>query len=457
MFVLTELNKKIVHWHFKYISFKFMLQKGDNKLINGWAFYDWANSVYSLIISTAIFPIFYESVTHTESGLVSFLGVEINNITLYSYALSFSFLLIAFISPFLSGIADYVGNKKSYMKFFCYMGAVSVMLLFFFESLDTLWIGITFSILASIGFWGSMVFYDAYLPEIAYADQQDDASAKGFIYGYIGSVILLLINLTMILKPELFYISSANLATRISFLMVGIWWLAFAQITFRKLPNNKKEKKSKKNYFLKGLSELKKVIKELRDQPNLLNFLVAFFLYSIGVQSIILLATIYGKTELGLSVRNLIITIIMVQLIGVLGAYFFSKLSKKTGNIAALKTTIIIWTLASIGAYYLDKNDSNVLLKFYIISGFIGMVLGAIQTLSRSTYSKLLPEESQDHATYFSFFILTEKIAIVWGTFIFGISVAITGSMKLSILLISIFFIAGFVTLGFMKKTKYVK
>ncbi len=434
-----------------------MLKKGNKKLINSWAFYDWANSVYSLVISTAVFPIYYETVTQTDSGLVTFLGMQFNNTSLYTYALSLSFLIVAFISPILSGIADYVGNKKSYMKFFCYFGSISVMSLYFFEGVETLWIGILFSIFASIGFWGSLVFYNAYLPEVAYNDQQDRVSAKGFIYGYIGSVILLIFNLTMVMKPELYNISDPSLPPRISFLTVGIWWMGFAQVTFKNLPFNTYNKKPKGNYVLRGYLELKKVLYELKDQPVLLNFLTSFFLYSVGVQSIILLATIYGKTEVGLSTSNLIITIIIIQLVGVVGAYFFSRLSKRIGNIATLKITIIIWGLASLSAYFLDKNDPDVQLKFFIISGFIGLVLGAIQTLSRSTYSKLLPEESLDHTTYFSFFDVTEKLAIVWGTFIFGLAVAITESMKLSILLLSLFFLASFIVLSFMKKTKYVK
>lgn len=434
-----------------------MLKKGNKKLINSWAFYDWANSVYSLVISTAVFPIYYETVTQTDSGLVTFLGMQFNNTSLYTYALSLSFLIVAFISPILSGIADYVGNKKSYMKFFCYFGSISVMSLYFFEGVETLWIGILFSIFASIGFWGSLVFYNAYLPEVAYNDQQDRVSAKGFIYGYIGSVILLVFNLTMVMKPELYNISDPSLPPRISFLTVGIWWMGFAQVTFKNLPFNTYNKKPKSNYVFRGYLALKKVIYELKDQPVLLNFLTSFFLYSVGVQSIILLATIYGKTEVGLSTSSLIITIIIIQLVGVVGAYFFSRLSKRIGNITTLKITIIIWGLASLSAYFLDKDDPDVQLKFFIISGFIGLVLGAIQTLSRSTYSKLLPEESLDHTTYFSFFDVTEKLAIVWGTFIFGLAVSITESMKLSILLLSLFFLASFIVLSFMKKTKYVK
>jgi UMF1 family MFS transporter len=434
-----------------------MLQKGDKKLAHSWAFYDWANSVYSLVISTAVFPIYYETVTQSESGMVQFLGMHINNTTLYTYALSFSFLIVAFISPFLSGIADYVGNKKSYMQFFCYFGSISVMSLYFFDGIETLWIGILFSIFASIGFWGSLVFYNAYLPEVAYSDQQDQVSALGYIYGYIGSVILLVFNLTMVMKPEWYGIADASMAPRISFLTVGIWWMGFSQITFNRLPDSIHVKRVKKNYIFKGFQELKKVVNELKDQPVLLNFLTSFFLYSVGVQSIILLATIYGKSEIGLSTSSLILTIIVIQLVGIAGAYLFSNLSKKIGNITTLKITIVIWTLASLSAYYLDKDDPNVQLKFYIISGFIGLVLGAIQTLSRSTYSKLLPENTEDPTTYFSFFDVTEKIAIVWGTFIFGLAVAITDSMRLSILLLCVFFVASFVVLSFMKKTKYVR
>ena len=434
-----------------------MYQKGDKKLIRRWAFYDWANSVYSLVISTAVFPIYYETVTETDSGLVNFLGFEVNNTSLYTYALSASFLIVAVISPLLSGIADYVGNKKTYMKFFCYFGSLSVMSLFFFEGVETLWVGILFSVLASIGFWGSLVFYNAYLPEVAYSDQQDNASALGFIYGYIGSVILLIFNLSMVMQPEWYGISDPSMAPRISFLTVGIWWMGFAQVTFRRLPYNLHNRKPDKDYIFKGYQELKKVVNELKDRPVMLNFLTSFFLYSVGVQSIILLATIYGKTEIGLPTSSLILTIIVIQLVGVLGAYLFSRLSKRIGNLNALKITIFIWTAASLSAYYLDKDDPNVQLKFYVISGFIGLVLGAIQTLSRSTYSKLLPEDTLDPTTYFSFFDVTEKVAIVWGTFIFGVAIALTDSMRLSILLLCLFFVVSFIVLSMMKKTKYVR
>lgn len=430
-----------------------MLQRGDKKLINAWAFYDWANSVYSLAISTAIFPLYYGEVT--KDKVVSFMWTEWEHPdSLYSYALSFSFLIVAIISPILSGIADYTGNKLKFLKVFCLLGSLSVMALYFFDSYENTWIGIVFSILASIGFWGSLVFYNAYLPEVAHPEQQDAVSAKGFIYGYFGSVLLLIVNLIMIMKPELLGIT-AGMALRISFIMIGLWWIGFAQITFRQLPNNVYNRKPGKDYIWKGLRELKIVAKELNDYPQLKMFLISFFLLSVGVQTIILMAAIFGSNELGLPSSSLIVTIILVQIVAIFGAAIFSRISRAFGNIKALKITLAIWTVVCFLAFLLDKNQENVDIYFYGLGGLLGLVQGAIQSLTRSTYSKLLPE-TQDHATYFSFYDVTEKIAIVLGTFVFGFLIAITNSMQWSVLFLAIFFLASFIVLSFVKKTKYV-
>jgi len=433
------------------------LPKGSPKLINAWAFYDWANSVYSLVIATAVFPIYYESVTSGNDGMVTFLGTSFHNTTLLSYSLSFSFLIVAFLSPILSGIADYTGNKKRFMQFFCYLGSLSVMSMFFFKGQETLWIGIVSTILASIGFWGSVVFYNSYLPEIAFPEQHDRVSAKGFMFGYLGSVILLTFNLTMVMKPEWYGISDATLPARISFLSVGIWWMGFAQITFHFLPNNVFNKKPRKDFIFKGIKELIVVLQSLKKLTSLKQFLIAFFLYSIGVQTIILLAGIYGKIELGIETSKLIITILLIQLVAIFGAYLFSRISERIGNIKTLKLTIAIWGLICFAAYLLDAHNKYIDLQFYSLGGAIGMVLGAIQSLSRSTYSKLLPEETEDHATYFSFFDVTEKIAIVLGTFIFGFVGSITNSMRNSIFILAIFFLLGYIVLSFMKKTEFVE
>ncbi len=434
-----------------------MLKKGDKKLINAWAFYDWANSVYSLVIGTAIFPIYYESVTSSDGGIIRFLGTDWHNTTVYSYSLGFSFLIVAFLSPILSAIADYTGNKKRFMQFFCFLGSFSVMSLYFFTGKENIWIGLVFTILASIGFWGSIVFYNAYLPEVAEPEDHDRVSAKGFMLGYIGSVLLLAFNLSMVMKPELYGITDSTFPARVSFLTVGIWWFGFAQVTFSRLPNNPFKRKPQKDFIFKGFRELKMVLIEIKTQSQLKILLISFFLYSIGVQTVILLASVFGIKDLGLETSNLIITILLIQLVGVLGAYSFSRLSEKIGNIKALKITILIWSLACFGAYTLHREDPNVYLKFYALGAFIGLVLGAIQTLSRSTYSKLIPDETQDHATYFSFYDVTEKIAIVFGMVLAGIVSSFTNSLRLFILILAVFFIAGFITLSFMKGSKYVK
>ena len=457
-----------------------MLKIGDKKLIGAWAFYDWANSVYSLVISTAVFPLFYSAIT--EGKTVVFLGMKWDHAdTLYSYALSFSFLVVAFMSPILSAIADYTGNKLKFMKFFCWLGGLSVMSMYFFEDLNTAWIGIVCTILASIGFWSSIVFYNSYLPEVAHPEQQDAISAKGFIYGYIGSIILLIFCLAMILAPNTFgfdlSISDTVLANgseaeinnalenaknaaslkamRISFVMVGFWWIGFAQITFKKLPNNSFNRKPEKDFIWKGFKELKKVWIELKEYPTLKNFLIAFFLLSVGVQTIILLATIFGSIELGLGTTNLIVTVLLIQFVAILGAYVFSKVSKKYGNFKAIKITLVIWILVCLAAFMLEKELPNVEYYFYALGGLLGLVLGAIQSLTRSTYSKLLPK-TQENATYFSFYDVTEKIAIVLGTFVFGFLIYLTGSMQWSVLSLGLFFIASLVVLSNLKSTEHV-
>lgn len=436
-----------------------MLKKGDKKLINAWAFYDWANSAYSLVIATAVFPIYYSSLTESFAsveGKINFLGTQWNATTLYDYTLAFSFLMVAFMSPILSGIADYTGNKLKFLKVFCLIGSLSVMSLFFFEGEKTLWVGLVFTVLASIGFWGSIVFYNAYLPEVAEPKDQDRVSAKGFIFGYIGSVILLLFSLVMVNKPEMFGLPDAAFASRLTFLLVGIWWLGFAQITYNYLPNNVYNKKPKNDFIWKGLRELKVVYDEMKQHKELKFFLFSFFMFSVGVQTIILMAGIFGSKELGLPTMDLIAVILLVQIVAIFGAFLFSRISDRIGNIAALKITISIWALVCGVAFLLDKSQPNVSYYFYGLGALIGLVMGAIQSLSRSTYSKLLPE-TKDHATYFSFYDVTEKLAIVFGMLIFGLLISITGSMQMSVLFLAIFFIISFVLLNFVGKTKYVQ
>ncbi len=435
------------------------IQKGDKRLIRAWAFYDWANSAYALVISSAIFPIFFEKVTNRNGNdTLHFLGMTFKNTELYSYALALSFLIVAFLSPILSSIADYSGNKKKFMQFYTYLGSFSTMMLFFFKGPDTVWLGITFSVLASIGFWGSLVFYNAFLPEIARHDQQDKVSAMGFAYGYVGSVLLMIFNLTMILHPEWYGITDRTLPARISFLSVGIWWIVFSQYTFYVLPDNIYDVKppKRKAYLLNGYTELKNVFNQLLHFPALKRFLAAFFLYSLAAQTIFYVAGLFGSKELELDSGKLIATILVIQLVGIIGALGFSRISKIIGNIRALQVILLIWVGITISAYLLDKYNPNVELQFYILGGFVGLVMGSIQALSRSSYSKMLPGDTHKHATFFSFYDFAEKIAIVLGTFSFGALEALTGSMKSAVLMMAGIFFIAMLILGTIKNKDVV-
>lgn len=419
-----------------------MLKRGEKKIITAWSFYDWANSVYPLVITSTIFPIYYESVTKTGiTDKVHFLGFDFINTTLYTFALAFAYLVVAFIAPLLSGIADYSGNKKRFMQFFCYLGAISCSAMYYFTGLENLWIGILMVVLACIGYSGSIVFYNAYLPEIAEPKDHDRVSAKGFAMGYIGSGLLLIINLVMVMKPEIFGLENTGTATRISFLTVGAWWILFAQIPFYYLPNNVYEKKPEGNYFFNGYRELLKVWRELKQHPNLAKFLSAFFVYNMGVQTVMLVATLFGSKELKLDPSQLIIVILVIQFVAIIGAYGFSFLSGKKGNIFTLKSAAIIWIGVCIAAYF-----TYTATHFYILAGIVGLVMGGIQSLSRSTYSKMLPE-TEDHTIYFSYYDVTEKICIVCGMGLFGMLEQVSASMRNPILALIVFFIVGFILL----------
>ncbi|MCC4229192.1 MFS transporter [Zunongwangia profunda] len=428
------------------------LPKGSKKLLNAWAFYDWANSVYSLVISSAIFPIFYGALTiirdaegNNINDTVHFLGFDFNNDALISYVTAAAFLVVSVLSPFLSGIADYVGNKKNFLKFFCYLGALSCIGLFWFN-MEFLWFGLLCYFLALIGFWSSLVFYNSYLPDIAFPEQQDKISAKGFSLGYIGSVILLILCLLMILKYDMFGFEDEGLPTRLSFVLTGIWWIGFSQYTYYYLPKGTKKAKLTKNVLFNGFKELHKIWSSLNHNLQLKRYLGAFFVYSMAVQTIMLIATYFGIKELNWGEQDattgLIVSILLIQLVAVLGATLTSRIAAKIGNIKTLIFINIIWALICVYAYFITTPN-----QFYMAAASVGLVMGGIQSLSRSTYSKMLPENAIDTASYFSFYDVSEKIGIVIGMFMYGLIAQLTGSIRNSILFLIIFFIGGIILL----------
>jgi len=430
------------------------MQTASKKVVNGWAMYDWANSVYNLVITSTIFPAYYEAVTGdgNENTLIDKIKIgeyEFSNTALYNYILAFAFVIVAIMSPILSSIADYRGNKKQFLRFFCTMGSLSCASLYFFDS-DHIIGGLISVIIACVGFWSSLVFYNSYLPEIAAPGDRDRISAKGFMMGYIGSVLLQLICFVFVLKPELFGITVGK-ASQISFLLVGVWWVSFGWLAISRLPQSKGVKGAhSKNLITQGYKELHKVWIELKTQPLLKQFLVSFFFYNMGVQTIMLAATLYGKSELNIPTTNLIIAILIIQLVAIPGALLMAKMASKWGNFNTLMVAIVIWIGGCIMGYYLPRNS---VMPFYSLAIVVGFVMGGIQSVSRSTYSKLMPE-THDTTSYFSFYDVTEKVAIVIGMFSFGFINEITGSQRNSVLALCIFFIIGFVLLYRTSKLK---
>ena len=422
--------------------------KGDKKVLRAWAFYDWANSVYPLVIGTAVFPIFYGEL-FVESDYIDFLGINYKNTALIQHITSLVFLLLAFLIPILSGIADFLGNKKNFMKFFCYLGSASCVGLYFFD-LENIYLGLSFYFLALFSFWASLVFYNSYLPDIAFPKQQDRISALGYSYGYVGSVLLLIFNFAMIMVPEFFGLSNSNgegsiQAMRISFLLVGFWWAGFSQYTFYHLPQNlndvNKKDAFKKSVIFSGFLELKEVWKILIKDISVKKFLIAFFTFSCALQTIILIASYFGEQEIlwgeNEKFLGLILSMLIIQLIAIFGAWLTARVSEKIGNIKTLISLNIIWFILCLVAYFVQYP-----IEFYIIAGFVGMVMGGTQALSRSTYSKLIPD-TNNTCSYFSFYQMSMILSVVLGTFMSGIVDQLTGSLRNSIIIFAVIFIFG--------------
>ena len=412
--------------------------KNDPKTMRAWAMFDWANSAYALIIATAIFPVYFIKIT---PDLISIGNREVSNAALFSFAVSLSYIIIALLSPLMSGMADQSGRRMWFLKFFTTLGALSCMSMFFFSDEVHLWLGTFAFVFATVGFAGSLVFYDSYLPLIATEDRYDQLSAKGYAFGYIGSVLLMLFIIFMLQKPEFFGITEATLPARIGFLMVGVWWIGWAQYTFRHLPKDDKTRFSF-DTLSQGYKGVRQVLKETKQMPDLRKFLVSFFFYSAGLQTVIYLATIFAESELKMETGELIIVVLLIQLIAIVGAFVFAKTSEKIGNKRALLIQIAVWMFICCGAYLTQNKPA-----FYVLAATVGMMLGGIQALSRASYSKLLRKEENDVTSYFSLYDVVYKVSIISGTFLFGLVMQLTGNMRYSVLTLALLFLVGFVVM----------
>ncbi len=434
------------------------MQTASKKVVNGWAMYDWANSAYNLVITSTIFPAYFEAISGdgneaTGQDTVTLLGREFVNTSLYNYTLALAFLIVAIISPLLSSIADYKGNKKNFMSFFLTMGSIACASLFLFKKDGgvpiteyQLGTGLLSLVIACVGFWASLVYYNSFLPEIAAPEDRDRISARGFAYGYAGSVLLQIVCFVFVFKPELIGgDKESSIQYRLCFLLVGIWWWGFGQYSLSRLPKSEPAGTGDLTHHIiaKGYKELRKVWHEVLQMPVLRRYLISFFFYNMGVQTVMLAATLYGKSELEIPTTNLIIAILIIQVIAIPGAFAISKLSESLGNFQALMIVIALWIGICMAAYMIPKKGIT---EFYLLATVVGFIMGGIQSLSRSTYSKLMPE-TRDTASYFSFYDVTEKIAIVIGMFSFGYINEFTGSQRSSVLALMIFFIVGLIFL----------
>ncbi len=421
--------------------------KGDPRVIRAWTMYDWANSAYSLTITSAVFPMFYVAVVQAfgEDRFMDRYGIP--SASLYSYALSAGFLLVALIVPLLSGIADSRGNKLTYLKGFCYLGAASCAGLALF-SVEHVWLGMACIMLACAGFSGSLVFYDAYLPEIAVKKDHDRISARGYTMGYIGSVILLVINLMMVMKPAWFGIPDRDgLPARLTFLSVALWWAGWAQWPFRVLRGRAAIGGARERALWSGYLELKKVWRQLMGMRRLTRYLAAFFVFNMGIQTVMYLAVSYAKQEITqpdgspIPDASLIISVLIIQLVAAVGAMAFVRLSARFGNIRALAIGCAVWVIVCIIAWQIRWTH-----QFYALAALVGSVMGGCQALSRSTYAKFLPD-TRDTASFFSFYDVSFYLATVLGTLAYGLVFHLTGDLRNTVVAIGGFFVIGLVLL----------
>ena len=421
-----------------------IIPKDEKKLINAWAMYDWANSAYALVVASAIFPPYYNSITEVNgNSRLDFGPFSLENTAAYSIILGISFGTVALLSPILSSISDYKGNQKSFMRFFCLLGSIGCMILFFFDRAQKVELALLGLYMATVGYSGSIVFYNSYLPAIASSGHQDKVSAKGFAFGYIGATTLLIFNLLLIMNPEIFGVEDDTFFPRLSFLLTGIWWLGFAQIPFLRLPKGLKKPvhETKGGDLLHGYKELGKIWTTLKNAPSLKIYLFSFFFFIMGVQTVMFMASSFGEKEVGMTITALIITVLLLEYLGIGGAFLFARISKAIGNIKTLMVLVSIWILICLGSYFIQTST-----HFFIAAFFIGMVMGGIQSMARSTFGKMIPKTG-NNAGFFSFYDVCEKTAMMCGLILWGFLDNLTGNMRNSIFALALWFTIGLILL----------
>lgn len=393
----------------------------------GWMMYDWANSAFGTTIMAAVLPVYFSRVAADS--------LAPNIATAYwGYTNAFALLVIALLSPVLGALADFTGAKKRFLMLFVGVGVAGSALLYFVQSGDWL-VASLFFILGNIGFSGSLVFYDALLPHIAPQDRIDQVSARGYAFGYVGGGTLLAINLAMImLAPE----SQTGLMTRLSFLTVAVWWFVFSLPLWRFVsepPRRIRPEEAGQNPLRVSFRRLGNTFRELGKYRELSKTILAFWLYSNGIGTIIVMAGIYGA-ELNFSDLTVIGTLLMVQFAAIPFALLFGWLGQRFGTVRMILVSLVIFSLIAIGGFFMQQE-----LHFWLLGLALSTVLGGSQALSRSLVGRLVPKSMS--AEFFSFFSISEKIAGTVGPLVFGLVTQLTGGGRMGVISLIVFFVLG--------------
>ena len=397
--------------------------------IVSWMFYDWANSAFATVMMAAILPVYYSQVA------ASSLSANIAS-SYWGYTNTIAMIIIAFLSPILGAISDMKHIKLNFMKFFVFLGVMSSALLYFVKSGHWFLASVLY-IIGRIGFSGGNLFYDSFLPHIAKEDKVDKISTLGYAWGYLGGGLLLAINLSMIMNPTIFGIEDPQLAPRISFISVGLWWAIFSIPIFKYVsePQLKYKLVEKKNVILIGFRRVKQTLKEIRSFRQVFLFLLAFWFYNDGIGTIMVMAVIFGS-EIGIGQEHLIGAILTVQFLGIPFTILFGKLAQKITAKRAIYLGLIVYTLIAIGGYFMTSA-----LHFWLLAIGVGMVQGGTQALSRSLFSQMTPKSKS--AEFFGFFDISQKFSGIVGPAIFGLIAYLAGSSRPSIFALIVFFIGG--------------
>ncbi|MFG6116287.1 MFS transporter [Halobacillus sp. MO56] len=402
------------------------------KPVLSWVFYDFGNSAFATTMMAAVLPIFYYDVAAV--GLKESLAASY-----WGYTQSIAVLIVAVLAPVLGAISDYSAAKKKFLMFFAFMGMLASILMAFVGEGDYL-LASVLMVFGTIGFSGGNVFYDAFLPEVADENTIDKVSTWGFAFGYIGGGVLLAINLLMIMQPALFGIANTLAATKLAFVSVGVWWLVFSIPLFKNIFEEKKVKsKRTKSYVRIGFNRVGTTFKEIKQYKQLFLFLIAFWLFNDGISTIIKMATVYGR-DIGIGSNDLILALLITQFVGIPFTFLFGWIAGKITAKKALSLSLVVYIIIVIIGYFMTSA-----FHFYLLAICVGMVQGGAQSLSRSIFGRMVPGDR--HAEFFGFYGISSKFAAIFGPFLFAIVGQLTGSSRLGILALIVFFVLGLLLL----------